>query len=313
MSTGQDIIRLGLVGAGLWGRNYIRTIEKMDGVHLTRLATRNPGAADLVNDLCSISQDWQALISADDLDGLILAVPPQIQADIAMAALERRIPLLLEKPLATNTADAEHIACLAAEKNVPVMVDHIYLFHPAYIALKQAIKKLESVDSIHTISGNKGPFRKTWSPLWDWGPHDVSMCLDLVGERPQSILADCEHISTDRGTGEKFYVRLEFPCGVSAELNFGNVMDRKIRRLAVKGAGAEIVFDDQVDMKVVMSKDGKSTNIDTAPELPLGRVIDAFSRGLRGGKHICLETDLAVQITHVLAEVERQCPPSSPQ
>ena len=40
-----------------------------------------------------------------------------------------------------------------------------------------------SIKSIRSVSGNIGPYRDEWSPLWDWGPHDLSMCLSLVEEK----------------------------------------------------------------------------------------------------------------------------------
>jgi len=75
-------LRLGLVGAGRWGRNYIRTIAELEDVVLARLASRAPDAAALAGDGCAVAADWSELITAGDLDGVIVATPPATHADI---------------------------------------------------------------------------------------------------------------------------------------------------------------------------------------------------------------------------------------
>ncbi len=99
--TPSRTVRLGLVGAGAWGRNYIRTIAGLTGVVLARAASRNPDTQSLVPPDCVVTPDWRELVGATDLDGLILAVPPKVQAAIAEAAVRARLPLLLEKPIAS--------------------------------------------------------------------------------------------------------------------------------------------------------------------------------------------------------------------
>ena len=307
MSSEKQIIRLGLVGAGRWGRNYINTINKINGVHLARLASQNPQAQTMVGDDCIISNDWRELVEVDDLDGIVLAVPPDIQVEIAVAALKNKIPLLLEKPIATNVADAGLIRDLAEKNNVPALVDHIYLFHPAYEALKREAGKLEHIKSIRSTGGDMGPFREAWSPLWDWGPHDVAMCMDLTNEFPSSISAKREEIKTANGIGEIFNVKLEFPSGINAEICFGNAMAEKTRRLSVMDSGVEIIFDNTVDEKIVRIEGGQSIVIDVSTELSLDRVIKIFTDGLRGGDKTLFGTNVAVKVVQVLAEIERQC------
>ena len=308
MNSEKQIIRLGLVGAGRWGRNYIHTIGKISFVHLARIASQNPNTANLVDSDCIISNDWRDLVGATDIDGLVIAVPPAAQVEVALAALENKIPLLLEKPLATNVPDAERINALAAKNNVPVMVDHIYLFHPAYAALKREAGKLShDVKSINSTGGAMGPFRAGWKPLWDWGPHDVAMCLDLAGEFPSSISAKCKEVETSDGVGEIFNAKLEFPSGINAEICFGNAMAEKIRRVTVKAAKTEIIFDDTADKKIVRIENGQNIAIDVPPEAALDRVVKIFADGLRNNNKEFFGTDIALKVVRVLAEMERQC------
>ena len=70
-------LNLGLIGAGPWGHNYIRTIDGLDGITLACLASRNPESARLVGPGCKIHQDWREMIKTNDLNGVIIATPPR--------------------------------------------------------------------------------------------------------------------------------------------------------------------------------------------------------------------------------------------
>ena len=74
-------LRLGLIGAGHWGKVYIKTLERLPGFSLARLASNNPESRNLVHEGCQISKNWQEVTSADDLDGVIIAAPPKMHAD----------------------------------------------------------------------------------------------------------------------------------------------------------------------------------------------------------------------------------------
>ena len=89
----------------------------------------------------------------------------------------------MEKPLSLDVISAEEISALAEDNDVLVMVNHIFLYHPGFIKLQEKIIVDSPIKSIQSVSGNIGPFRDEWSPLWDWGPHDLSMCLSLVKEK----------------------------------------------------------------------------------------------------------------------------------
>jgi len=212
-------LRLGLVGAGRWGRNYIRTIAELEDVVLARLASRAPDAAALAGDGCAVAADWSELITAGDLDGVIVATPPATHADIVRAAIEADLPTLVEKPLTTSWADAEALLALEEDRGVPVIVDHTYLFHPGFRAMKQEARSLGGLQSLRTAGGNWGPFRDDVDVLWDWGPHDVALCLDLVGDRPANVEAwSKDRQSTPEGPGEVIALRLTFDDGLAADL-----------------------------------------------------------------------------------------------
>src|SRR5437867_12772736 len=104
-------VRLGLAGAGTWGRNYVSTIAALPNVERAGVAGRN----------------WRDLIDAE-LDGLIIATPTATHAEIALAAMERGLHVLIEKPLTMDVAQARAVRTKAAQKRLTAMVDHTQVF-----------------------------------------------------------------------------------------------------------------------------------------------------------------------------------------
>jgi predicted dehydrogenase len=170
-------LRLGLIGVGRWGRNYVRTIGEVDGVVLAAVASSNPETSTLVPSGCRVVPDWRDLLT-DDVDAVIIASPPDSHARILLAAAAAGKAVLVEKPLVTTAADLAAIR--QALTTSIVMVDHTHLFHPAFRALKTAVRARGRPLAIRSSAGNTGPYRTDVSVLWDWAPHDVAMALDLV-------------------------------------------------------------------------------------------------------------------------------------
>lgn len=305
--TSADTVRLGLVGAGRWGKNYISTIAGLDGVELARLASRNPASRDLVDPDCRISGSWRDLIEADDLDGLIVATGSTVQGEIAAAAIASGLALMLEKPVATDVAGAERLLDLSMRAGVPVLVDHVYLFSAQYAALKEEVPRLGGLRGLRASRGGMGPFRADLRALWDWAPHDVAMCIDLVGAAPERVGARLLNAETRAdGNGETVRLDLNFPSGVAAEITVGNLMNPPARLFEAICENGRLIFDDLAAEKLIRSNDQGEAVIPVADDPSLTRAVRSFARGVSGGDRSAFGLDLAVAVTRVIAEAERQ-------
>jgi len=302
-----DPLRLGLIGAGRWGRVYIKTLQRMDGLSLVRLASSNPDSRALVDDQCLISEDWHDVAGADDLDGVIIATPPLLHADMTRAAMAASNPVLVEKPLTLDADEAAALLVDAQQQSAIVHVDHIHLYHPAYRALKKARKTLGPIQAIQGTAGDWGPFRRDVSILWDRGSHDVAMCLDLLGQEPESVSLRIEEARhTQDGPGEAISVGLTFPGGVQADLNFSNLLDKKKRGFAVQFEKETMIYDDV--SKVALSRQSKSGEvdaIDVAYTLPLDQVLIDFAAAIKKAEPDLDGLRLGVQVVKVLSACQK--------
>lgn len=294
------MIRLGLIGAGRWGRNYIKTIAALDSVRLVRLGSRNPASRGLVGPECEISADWRRCIGAGDLDGVIIATPPSLHAEMTIAAVIAGIPVLVEKPLTLGLSEATALRNEVRARNGLVMVDHTHLFHPAYEELKLQAPRLGKIRAIEAEAGSRGPYRVDVPVLWDWGPHDVAMCLDLLQRSPRDVRALREAREWIDGVqAETIRLELAFGKGPHARIRLSNVID-KTRRFAVRCDAGILIYDDLAPDKLVLEKDGKVTPIKVSPDLPLSRAVSAFTAAISAGQDRTGSLDLAVEVVAVL-------------
>ena len=317
-SSPEKVLRLGLIGAGRWGRAYIRTIQSMPGAGLARLCSSNPESRGLVDSACRITAEWNDLVEAGDLDGLIVAAPPALHAEMAEAALLAGLPVMVEKPLTLDLIEAERLERIAGEGEVPVLVNHVHLFHPGYAALKKEAAHLGPIRFIRSEGGSWGPFRKDTPPLWDYGPHDLALCLDLMGEEPSSAEAhEDDSRESGEGYGQIVTMKLGFPEGGGAALTVGNLMAGKRRKLAVFFDTCVMVLDDLCAEKLVRHRSpggdsadppdypaGPGEPVPIAGAPPLTRALEAFVFGIRGEAGEAFGVGLGVEIVRILSRFE---------
>jgi predicted dehydrogenase len=286
------VVQLGLVGGGRWGRVYAKTLERLDSVHLAAFSSRNPENWSIAPKNCLTTSNWWDLteMAAPNgiLDGLILAVPPEAQVEIAAAAMEAGLPVLLEKPVALDTSNAMRLLNLAESRNSFVMVDHTQLFNVAFHRLKDRLAKLGGaavVSQIKARAGNWGPFRSNIPVYWDWGAHEIAMSLDIMGRLPSSIAAKVlERRDEEGGLGERVKIQLQFGT-VAVRIQLNNMSPEKFRLFEVQAGDAALRYDG-VGVHNFASKPAPGAQwewTEIPGALPLDNVIGEFAIGVLAG------------------------------
>lgn len=285
----------------------------MNGVSLTRLASRNPASRDWVDSNCRITEDWRCVATANDLDGVIVATPPALHAEMTRVAVEAGLAVLVEKPLTLNLEEAQNLLAFAESHRGFVLVDHIHLFNPAWQALKDHVATLGPARKIQAIAGGWGPFRPDTTVLWDWGPHDIALCIDLLGRSPIRIEARrSEARQMGGGAGEIVQLHLGFDDGPSAEITLGNLFQEKRRSFSVEYDEWTLIYDDAVPEKLTRRPtqvdpklfSGHAEPLPVVMEPPLNRVVRVFADGILKGEHSTSSLSLAVQVVAVLSRAQ---------
>ncbi|MBI2093633.1 MAG: Gfo/Idh/MocA family oxidoreductase [Candidatus Omnitrophica bacterium] len=315
-----SVLRVGLIGAGCWGQVYLRTLAPLRSrCRVTHLCTRFPKRAAILGYPVEVVSDWKKLIRSE-CDAVIVASPAPTHAAIVKAALEAGKPCLVEKPLCLDVDTAEKLHLQSKRSGIPVLVDHTLLFSPAYAVLADTLKeKGQSIRMIFSDAGNFGPFRSQTSALWDWGSHDVSLCLDLLGSFPRKVFA-LGSLEGHAGFSEQVSLRLDFPGGVSAWIQTGSLTAQKHRLLGVVTENRLYVWNNQAIPALTsrairfsrryqeegMASMAKTRTLPVSSRsTPLTQAILTFIDGLRGGDRSRFGTKLALDVVRVLALCEK--------
>jgi predicted dehydrogenase len=305
--TAAHEIRLGLLGAGRWGQRYIETIRGLSGMRLAAVSSRNPETAKLVPAGCRVEADWRAVVADAEVDAVIVATPPALHTSMALAAIDAKKPVLIEKPMTLALADAREIEAKARNRGAVVMVGHTQLFNAAFRRMKRALSEIAPVRRIVTNSGNWGLFRAEVSALWDYAPHDVAMCIDLLEATPTRVTAKREvHEKVEGGYGDRYLITLAFPRNITAEIRTGNLLRPKRRWLEVQGEKGALYFDDLADHKLVHRTGKKEAALTYDAERPLTTEVREFVSAARFGHADTTSVQLGREVVEVLAKCEAQ-------
>lgn len=302
-------VRLALVGAGRWGRNYIRTIASLDGVELVAVASRNAETAGLAPPGCRIVEDWRDVTDAADVEGVIVASPPGTHAEILVAALARDKAVLVEKPVVMSRRDAAQVRAALGERPAVVLVDHTHLFHPAFRALRREAGSLGPVRSIKSSAGNHGPYRRDASVLWDWAPHDLAMCRALVSGAARVERARRAEVRVIDGVAAERLV-LDLTFGTTPANVTVSTLDARHRSFAAQFDSCTLVFRDFVDDKLVRFAPGADvatgagTAVAVGSELPLSRAVVEFAERIRAKNTERDSIDLGLTVVDLIADAE---------
>lgn len=178
--------RLGVIGMGRWGRTLIDAFARHGDV----VVACNRGGAEARRWLAEHhpatrpSTDARDAFDDPSLDAVVIATPIPSHAELALAALAAGRHVFVEKPLATEPADARRVTDAGAAAGRRLFVGHTFLFDPAVEVLR-AIVDPGSVTAVRTRWLKWGTFDE---PLaWNLLPHEVALVLWLTGMAPDSV------------------------------------------------------------------------------------------------------------------------------
>ncbi len=264
-------VSVGVVGMNYWGPNLARNFARVPGCRLAWVCDRDAEVLARHRDSYPASRftaDYDELLADPDLDAVVIATPVPTHAPLARRALEAGKDVFVEKPLAVTARDANDLAAQADARERVLMVDHLLVFHPGVQAVKDLIED-GTLGRIFYLYGNRqnlGIVRPDENALWSLGPHDISVMLWLVGERPSEVAASGESY-LQPGVEDVVFGRIRFPSGIIGHLHLSWLDPHKMRKMTVIGSEKMVVFDDmETERKVTIYDKGPIPRTETYGE-----------------------------------------------
>jgi predicted dehydrogenase len=185
---------LAVVGAGLVGRRHLDAIALAAGVRLSAIvdpapAARTEAEARGVAHFTTLDE----MLASARPDGVILATPNALHEDQALACIAARLPVLVEKPLATGLGAADRIVSAARAAGVPLATGHHRRHNPLIRAAKARIEvgeigQIVAVQAQCWLYKPDDYFSTDWRRQPGAGPvfinliHDIDLMRHLAGE-----------------------------------------------------------------------------------------------------------------------------------
>ena len=242
------MIKIGIIGLGYWGPNYLRVFSQLEQCRVSACADSNDKRVDLFkinHPQIHFYSDFKEMIRKEPLDGVVIATPTTTHHPVAREILKDHLHVLLEKPLALTSKESQEL-CEAAEKAKKIlMVGHTFLYNQAVTWIKKFVTEggAGKVYYIHAQRTNLGPIRQDVNALVDLSPHDISMLLYLLGKEPSKVSArGSAFLNSSRE--DVAFIDLEFPDGSMGHVHVSWLEPRKVRQLTVIGDKKMIHFDD---------------------------------------------------------------------
>jgi UDP-N-acetylglucosamine 3-dehydrogenase len=232
-------VAVGLAGLGTMGRNHLRVLGELPEFRIEAIADPVPGALSSADAPSSTTRYDSPLemVRTARLDAVVLAAPTNAHYELAIAAIERGLPVLVEKPLAGTVDEAGQIVAAAARQGVPVQVGHIERFNPGLRALATCLAA-GWLSTIYSVSARRtGPFPARIRDVGvtvDLATHDLDIISWIVGERPERAYAEVArrvHASHE----DLVLGLLHFPSGATGVLDVNWLTPVKRRQLVVLG------------------------------------------------------------------------------
>jgi myo-inositol 2-dehydrogenase / D-chiro-inositol 1-dehydrogenase len=188
--TGGEVLRAGIIGAGWIGQQHARTLAGRADIAVAAVCDldQERAAAVAAGSGAGVFADWQAMLETAALDAVWVCTPPRAHAGPAIMALDRGLPLYLEKPIARSVDDARAIVAAAARTGTVCAVG--YQWHAAEV-LDEA-RRILAGRTVGCLVGQSigGTQSRPWfldraaggGNLLERGSHHIDFARALAGE-----------------------------------------------------------------------------------------------------------------------------------
>ncbi|RPJ39767.1 MAG: gfo/Idh/MocA family oxidoreductase [Planctomycetaceae bacterium] len=240
-------LNVGVIGSGYWGPNLIRNFVSLPESNLVAVADLRQDRLSHIKAMyptMQVTDDYWDLFSMK-LDAVVVATPPTTHFSIARDCLQHGLHVLVEKPLALNSRDAEELIEIAERKGLMLMVGHTFEYNAAVRELRRIIHsgELGKIHYVDAVRVNLGLFQPNLNVLWDLAPHDISILYYILGKEPLKVSAQGAECVVP-GKHDIAYLNLEFEDNVLAHIRVSWLDPSKVRRITVVGSKKMVVYDD---------------------------------------------------------------------
>lgn len=232
--------RVAVIGAGAMGALHARVLSTSRRAELAGIVDPAPAAAD-------VAGRWAAPLVADldelrDVQAVVVASPSATHHALALRVLDAGLPVLVEKPVCPDLADALEVVTAAERTGLPFMCGLQERFNPAVLTAAALVES-----PVHLTAARHSPYapRIITGVAWDLLVHDVDLAVRCFGGEPERIGAECGYFHPDSRPGAEDVAEavLGFGDGRVATVSASRIGQRKVRSVTIAEVGRLLEVD----------------------------------------------------------------------
>jgi predicted dehydrogenase len=241
-------IKVAVVGAGEWGPNLVRNFHIPPRSVVAIVVDSKQERLEMVGrrfpDI-ELSSDASAVFSNESIQAVVVATPTSTHFELASAALQSRKHVMVEKPLALTSEQAEELCRQSDEAQRVLMVGHLFRFNHGVQTVKEQITagNLGRIFYASMVRTNLGPIRRDVNAAWDLAAHDISIANYWFDDQPLTVSA-VGGSWINAGLDDAVFATLRYPGEILVNLHVSWLNPRKARDITVVGDRAMLTLDD---------------------------------------------------------------------
>lgn len=249
-------IKVGVIGLGYWGPNYIRNFIRHDQIEVVWSCDLSDKSLNEIRKYyphLKFTKDYNDILNDPSVELVAIATPPETHYKIAKAALKTNKHVLVAKPLATKSTEAKELVQIARDKGLLLHGDLTYLYTGAIRKIKELLDKKTIGKPLYydSIRANLGLIQNDVNVIWDLAPHDFSIINFLFNLQPIKVFCvGSKHHDNSRGE-EMAHITVNYTNNFIAHIHISWLSPVKLRTILIGGTEKMLLFDDvEPDEKV---------------------------------------------------------------
>ena len=290
-------LKVGVIGCGVMGGYHLKPYRNIPDVEVIGVSDIDPSRAP--KDI-KFFRDLKDLL--DIIDAVSITTPTFTHFEVGMHAIEAGCSVMIEKPIALKTEQAEKLIRRAKAKSIVLAVGHIERFNPAYMAITKKLGK-QKPDIIDIKRFSPYPERITdASCVIDMMIHDIDLSRKLAGSEIKYVNATGEKVRSDKL--DRALAVLIFKNGVIANIEANRLHDGKVRKMTV--IRGDIAYEaDMLNKTARMIKSGESMAIKVEQFDQLNIELNDFVSAALKGKKPAVTGEDGLAALEIAQEIEK--------
>jgi len=273
--------KIGLVGCGKWSEIVINEINKSNKFVLKAIVCRKNISLPNKNKNLIVYDKIEKMINSKSVDCIYIAANPSLNYNAINLIKDKKIPIILEKPLVDSYEKSLEIINEAVNKKNLTFTNLPNIYSENFNRIKKFIKEnKKDIKKIIVYEGDFGPFRDNIHPIWDWGFHSISMILKLFDNHQFTNINMIELKKNNkfgRGLVSKFIFSLS--SNVEGKIITGNLFNKKIRKIKIILKNKDYLLANMNDHNIYFKK----TLLFKGRKTPLNLLLETFHDRIKNG------------------------------